>query len=405
MEPRSHEIKFSNGIYNLKANQYIPAEDLSPIDNLSIQTVGYEYDATASCERIQQFIYEIASGEEEKAEILFDIAALALIDESPQFLFFLLGNGANGKSLYLKLLAMLAGGSKGYQFQLEKDVLSDGKYINKMPYLDKLQYKRLITTSELNKNQIIDATLIKSLTGGDIVTARANYAEPSNFQFYGSIVIAGNSFPEFDDKSYGLERRVVLIPFLENFLNIPIENQKSTKDFEKIFRAELPGFFNFLLERIIKFYKNISDFSVLDDFKYSENNTISKQFIISKVDDIKAGKTELKSAVEDLIDANFFSNANSKIALKEFLSTINNDLESVIDRKACLDILDELGYEVRRSSGNQEFVFGLQMKQMSMFEDENSCDKLVISDDTILSIAKNKSRTRINKFKKIGRNI
>ncbi|MEX9967703.1 DUF5906 domain-containing protein, partial [Providencia stuartii] len=77
--------------------------------------------------------------------------------------------GSNGKSTFIQIIQSLMG---SYATQINSDVLMMNKNSGgPNASLAKLLGKRLVVANELPENGRLDDTLIKSMTGGDIIVA------------------------------------------------------------------------------------------------------------------------------------------------------------------------------------------------------------------------------------------
>lgn len=94
-------LNFQNGTLNLDTLELMPH---SP-DDLSTIQMTYDYDEKAACEKWRKFIYEVMSGDKRKIYLLQEAVGYVLFaDCRLQKGFMLIGNGANGKSVFLSVL-------------------------------------------------------------------------------------------------------------------------------------------------------------------------------------------------------------------------------------------------------------------------------------------------------------
>lgn len=80
-----------------------------------------------------------------------------------------------------------------------------------------LEHARLVMASEVKEGQRFNEGRIKSLTGGDVISARHLYGEWFNFKPEAKFFLAVNHKPAVADDSYGFWRRIRLVPFLQSF--------------------------------------------------------------------------------------------------------------------------------------------------------------------------------------------
>ncbi len=84
---------------------------------------------------------------------------------------------------------------------------------------------RFVSCSETTEGSRFDEGLIKSLTGGDTRQARFLHENPIVFEPTDKLWISTNHKPVVMDDSEGLWRRVMLIPFLEQFRGDKVDHK------------------------------------------------------------------------------------------------------------------------------------------------------------------------------------
>ncbi len=153
---------------------------------------------------------------------------------SAQCVFFLYGNGKNGKSVFTgvleHLLAEYWGKTRAETLMQKRD---QGNIPNDVAALRGL---RLCTVSEINNGQRLNEALIKDLTGGDTLSARFLHQEFFNFKPQFKLWLYGNHKPEVKGTDEGIWRRLRLIPF-----NVTISEEEKDTELPEKLRGELSG--------------------------------------------------------------------------------------------------------------------------------------------------------------------
>ena len=118
--------------------------------------------------------------------------------------------------------------------------------------LASLHDARLVTTSEVGRNGILDATVIKELTGEDPVTCRFLYRESFSYLPKFKLIIAVNQRPNFSVKDQAIWDRIHLIPF-----TVRIEDSKLIAQEQLLarFHVELGGILKWAVEGCAKWQK------------------------------------------------------------------------------------------------------------------------------------------------------
>lgn len=166
-----------------------------------------------------------------------------------EFWMFLFGDGANGKSTFMRVLEWLFG-DYGHKAQAETfmDCGRDRDRGKPAPELLSMQGKRLITVQETAQRHRLNEALIKDLTGRDTITARGIQAKnETTFAPQFTLWMFGNHKPQISDTSAGTWRRIRLIPFTQTIPEEGRDPQLSDK-----LRAELPGILNWALEGLAR---------------------------------------------------------------------------------------------------------------------------------------------------------
>lgn len=136
-------------------------------------------------------------------------------DCSEEVLFFLHGPAAAGKSTFVEALKAALG---DYAATLDFSVLlksrydSDGRSAN--PEIAKLPGTRMAISIEVSEGKRLAEGLVKTLTGGDTISARGLY-ERRNTEFVPQfkLWLVANDAPRMRDTDDALWRRVLIIPF------------------------------------------------------------------------------------------------------------------------------------------------------------------------------------------------
>lgn len=143
-------------------------------------------------------------------------AGYALTGQSTEHkLLFAFGTGRNGKGVFFNtltsILADYATVSSSFTF------LESG--MNSHPTgIASLAGARLVTASELPPGKPWNESLLKSITGGDPITARRMRQDEFTFKPQFTLMIAGNHMPSFRGVDEATRARVLLIPFKETIL-------------------------------------------------------------------------------------------------------------------------------------------------------------------------------------------
>ena len=122
------------------------------------------------------------------------------------------GSGANGKGVaYNAILHTL--GDYGHAADSELFMQAKGSANAASPALFELMGRRFVVVSETERDRPLATALMKSLTGGDPITARALYSSPVTFTPTHTPLMVTNFLPKIDGTDPAAWRRVRVIPF------------------------------------------------------------------------------------------------------------------------------------------------------------------------------------------------
>tara|TARA_B100001094_G_scaffold172430_1_gene166747 strand:+ start:164 stop:1567 length:1404 start_codon:yes stop_codon:yes gene_type:complete len=234
LDAKKHLIGFENGVYDLILNEF---REGIPEDFIS-KSVRYDYQPIMKEDEIivlQEFYSQIYPYADLKIYMMQQYAQMLYGGIQNSIVHFHSGSGGNGKSLIALLMQETFG---EYALKLESTTLCNSKFIDpNSPDPQKLALKgvRFCYISEPPSGSVLNSSVLKDLSGGEYVTARALYSnnrvtfEP---QFKINIFVNDGQGFTFDGADGGLERRLKMIQYVSKFVNETpdFENFKFLKD-------------------------------------------------------------------------------------------------------------------------------------------------------------------------------
>jgi len=134
-----------------------------------------------------------------------------------EIMVFAYGMGRNGKGTFFESIARVLGEYVATVPSSTFDAAYGGGGEGATPQLAKLQGARMVLSSETNADTPVNESLIKSMTGGDAITARPMYSSPITFHPQFKLNVQGNHKPMIRGMDVGVWSRIKLIPFLRIF--------------------------------------------------------------------------------------------------------------------------------------------------------------------------------------------
>ena len=101
---------------------------------------------------------------------------------------------------------------------------------------------RVAFAIEVNQGQTLDEAVVKSITGGDEVSARALCQNPVQFIPQAKIIMAVNHLPGLVGNDHGIRRRIQVVPFRKRF-----DGSVKKEEIERQIRAEKDGLFAWMV--------------------------------------------------------------------------------------------------------------------------------------------------------------
>ncbi|MDJ0395457.1 phage/plasmid primase, P4 family [Rhodococcus sp. G-MC3] len=195
------------------------------------------------------FVSWAMGGDPAMVEFLQRSVGYALFGETQENVLFLLhGGGANGKTTFLNVWERILG---DYALHAEADLLTPKDGGSTTGQAD-LFGKRFVVASETKAGKTLDERTVKQLTGGDTITARKLYKDNFSFVPSHTIFFAMNDRPTISDSSYGMWRRVLLVPWEQR-----VEPGRQDKDkAQRIVEKEGPGVLAWAVEGFQKWHRD-----------------------------------------------------------------------------------------------------------------------------------------------------
>lgn len=202
-----------------------------------------KYSPEARCESFNGFMQSIVPDENIQVFLQRYFGYSMTGDTREQVLMLCVGEGANGKSTLCDMMAYICGdyvAHLSFASLLHDDRRRGG---DATPDLARLPGARMVLAAEPELGARFSESTVKSLTGGEAVTAR--HLNQGFFEFTPQfkLVLAANHKPNVRGQDEGIWRRVLLTPFDQT---IPMEQRDRL--LKQKLQAEAPGILNWMLD-------------------------------------------------------------------------------------------------------------------------------------------------------------
>ena len=195
----------------------------------------------AGCPAWLKFLAEITGGNQELQNYLARIAGYALTGVTQEHaLFFLYGTGANGKSVFLNTLEAILG---DYAKTAAADTFLESKNDRHPTDMAMLRGARMVISNEVDQGRRWAEAKLKSLTGGDVVSARFMRQDFFEYVPQFKLFVAGNYKPSIRGVDEAMRRRIHLVPF-----TVTIPPEKRDQSLPERLLAERDGILGWAID-------------------------------------------------------------------------------------------------------------------------------------------------------------
>ena len=276
----ANKIVLLNGVFDLDTFEFM--KEFCP-DDYQIVGVPIVYNSSAECPHIKKFHSEILSDRQEDIDAVEELYGYCLYKDYPYaIVVFLVGEGGNGKTRLLDLFKAFLGEENvtGHTLlQLIEDKFARGNLRGKLANL----------FGDMPSTTLKDIGIIKTLTGGDWVTADEKFKDHFSFMNFAKLIVSVNVAPPIEEDTRAVWRRWRVIKFDRIF----VDGEPGTISKEQLLpmlttEEELSGLFNLAVRGL----KRLREQGKLTGTKPPE--------------EAKVAYTELSDPVSFMVDNGFF---------------------------------------------------------------------------------------------------
>ncbi len=201
----------------------------------------------ADCPIWLSFLNDATGGDKEMIRFLQQWCGYCLTGDVSEHAFvFLYGGGGNGKSVFLNTVSRIIGDYHATA-PMETFTVSSG---DRHPTdLAGLRGARLVAASETEEGRAWAEAKIKSMTGGDPITARFMRQDYFTYRPQFKLTVVGNHKPRLKNVDDAMRRRVNIVPFIR-------KPEKPDPRLEERMRAEWPGILRWTIDGCLDWQKN-----------------------------------------------------------------------------------------------------------------------------------------------------
>lgn len=238
--PQRNYVSFQNGLLDIDAAVSGTVVALMPHTPswFSPVCLPYPYDPNAKCPRWMAFLERNLEKDGERINLLQEWFGYNTVFDTSQHAFLIMfGEGANGKSVACSALQTLLG-------------VENISFVSLVMFQDKFQLnsmrgKLANVSTEIDQVNKYAEGVLKAIVAGETLPHERKFKDPISYPATARLTFSCNSLPRFSDRSEGVWRRLITMPF-----NVQIPEAEKNKAMVKseYWLDEAPGLFNWALE-------------------------------------------------------------------------------------------------------------------------------------------------------------
>ena len=259
-------VAFRDGLLDLNDLSSTPLRvSASSPDWFSTVVFPYDYVEAAVCPEWIRSLDQVMEGDKERIALIQEWFGYCLTPDTSQHKFLVAeGEGANGKSVLLEILTKLLGEQNVSQVPLEM-------------FATRFQLTRTIgkqanICAEVGEISTVAEGSLKQFTAADRMYFDRKGIDGVECYPTARLILATNNRPRFKDRSMGIWRRMLLVPFR---YTVPLEQQD--RHLTQKLQQELPGIFLWAIEGLKRLRANghftepAACQAVLDEYRLESN--------------------------------------------------------------------------------------------------------------------------------------
>ncbi len=235
-DSKAHYVGAKNGIIDLRTRDFITNKP----EYLMMKSLAVSYDPEKDCPKFKKFIAEVMLGNPDVIAFMKRLAGQMILGITNKDKFvILIGDGLNGKSVFIDVLVNLLG---DYAEQTDADVFTE-KRSNKDYFKAELVSKRLVAMNESSRGDKLDSSMVKSCVRSGKIVARSPHMKPITYQPMFTPVLSTNNLP-YIEQDPAVWERLLIIPF--DYV-VP-KDKRDGKLKENLIKEEAQGILNWMIE-------------------------------------------------------------------------------------------------------------------------------------------------------------
>ena len=350
-------INFNNGMLDLKTFELKPHD----INEHMTMCIDAEYYEDAQCPKWLEQL-DLVFNKDEKMIESFQIAlGHSLTGIASQYFIICYGGGRNGKDSLLGTVQSILGEYAGVVPPETLQAIKNESAKSASEDVASMDGKRLIVTSEPNRQVTLKMELIKRLTGGNKISSRRNYGHQYTFTPKMAMFLMTNHRPKIDETTDAVRARLRMYPFNVNIPEKFAIEGKQTRPTKEIIddfvKEEKNGILAWLVEGLKKY-------NALGDIPFPEKVSEATEHLMTMNNPLARCIKEI-AVVREGVEV---SKAEWFIAVTNW--QVENDEEICKTKPELKVLMEELGY-IGHKKKDGHYWKGLKIRTEKDGKDQN----------------------------------
>ena len=322
------------GTVDLRTGELRPAKRS---DYITKQTAVAPEDATPHT--WLKFLSDVFPNDPEMVTFIQRLLGYSLTGSTKEQKFFMfLGTGRNGKGTLLNTFQNIIG---DYAKGIPTTTLLESRNPQHAQSLARLQGARFVRGAELPVGQVWNESLVKTMTGGDVITA--NHMRQNSFDFVPkfTLIVDGNTKPRIRTTDAAMKARMTLVPFDASFIG------REDRSLPDRLQAEAGAILRWCIEGAVAWQKDglrIPETVAKASREYLEGEDRLSGFIAEEVERDSAGVVPFKRLYV------------------LYCQWCEEERESPMTKRSFSEGLIERGFQKKNGTGNVAQIVGLKLK-------------------------------------------
>ena len=290
LDSKCHLLGFDNGVYDLEADEF---REGRPEDYISFTTgISYiDYDAKHPYMKgVLNFLAKVFTKVDVRDYVMKVLASFMNGNIREERFHIWTGTGSNGKSKIIELFEFALG---EYCCKFPITLLTQKRAASNAASSEvaRAKGKRFACLQEPSEDEKLNIGLMKELTGGDKIMARALFKEPIEFKPQFKMILTCNHLPNVPSDDGGTWRRIRVVEFTSRFKENPDPSNPDEFLADTDLSSKFADWKEHFMALLIQYYKKYKSEGINDPEdvmrctkEYQKNNDCCMDFLEQEVE-------------------------------------------------------------------------------------------------------------------------